>query len=125
MRSGTRSQVTEHGRSIATINPVETPVDMSGPTSSWRRDAPIGTAASRSAREAGRPDWQEDGFVGRARGSRVTLYLDTSSVIKLYVLEVGSDLVHALVGEAAVVATSAMTYAETRAGLARLMRDGV
>ena len=27
VRSGTRLLVTEHGRSIATINPVETPVD--------------------------------------------------------------------------------------------------
>jgi predicted nucleic acid-binding protein len=53
----------------------------------------------------------------------VTLYLDTSSAIKLYVLEAGSDVVHALVGEAAVVATSAVTYAETRAALARLRRE--
>ena len=54
----------------------------------------------------------------------MTLYLDTSSAIKLYVLEEGSDVVHALVGAAAVVATSAITYAETRAGLARLRREG-
>ncbi len=54
----------------------------------------------------------------------MTLYLDTSSAIKLYVLEAGSDGVRALVGDAAVVATSAITYAETRAGLARLRRDG-
>jgi predicted nucleic acid-binding protein len=54
----------------------------------------------------------------------VTVYLDTSSVIKLYVLEAGSDVVHALVSDAAVVATSAITYTETRAGLARLRRDG-
>ena len=54
----------------------------------------------------------------------MTLYLDTSSAIKLYVLENGSDGVHALVGDAAVVATSAITYAETRAGLARLRREG-
>lgn len=54
----------------------------------------------------------------------MTLYLDTSSAIKLYVLETGSDVVHALVGDAAVVATSAITYAETRAGLARLRREG-
>jgi hypothetical protein len=39
-------------------------------------------------------------------------------------LETGSDVVHALVGDAAVVATSAITYAETRAGLARLRREG-
>ena len=54
----------------------------------------------------------------------MTLYLDTSSAIKLYVAEVGSDVVRALVGAAAVVATSAITYAEARAALARLRRDG-
>jgi predicted nucleic acid-binding protein len=53
----------------------------------------------------------------------VTLYLDTSSAIKLYVLEAGSDVVHELVRDAAVVATSAITYAETRAALARLRRE--
>ena len=53
----------------------------------------------------------------------MTLYLDTSSAIKLYVLEAGSDVVHALVDDAAVVATSSITYAETRAALARLRRD--
>jgi predicted nucleic acid-binding protein len=53
----------------------------------------------------------------------VTLYLDTSSAIKLYVLEFGSDAVQSLVGDAAVVATSAITYAETCAGLARLRRE--
>jgi predicted nucleic acid-binding protein len=54
----------------------------------------------------------------------VTLYLDTSSAIKLYVSETGSDVVHALVGDAVVVATSSITYAETRAALARLRHDG-
>ena len=53
----------------------------------------------------------------------MTLYLDTSSAIKLYVSEAGSDVVHALVDDAAIVATSAIAYAETRAGLARLRRD--
>jgi predicted nucleic acid-binding protein len=53
----------------------------------------------------------------------VTLYLDTSSAIKLYVLEAGSDLVHSLVDGASVVATSTITYAETRAALARLRRE--
>jgi hypothetical protein len=74
--------------------------------------------------ETSRRDRQEDGFLGRARGPPVTLYLDTSSAIKLYVLEDGADVVHALVGDAAVVATSAITYAEMRARLARLRREG-
>jgi predicted nucleic acid-binding protein len=54
----------------------------------------------------------------------VTLYLDTSSLVKLYVAEAGSNDVRQLVDEAAVVATSTVAYAETRAALASLRRDG-
>jgi predicted nucleic acid-binding protein len=54
----------------------------------------------------------------------VTLYLDTSSLVKLYVTEVGSDEVRELVAQAAVVATSIVAYAEARAALARLRRSG-
>ena len=53
----------------------------------------------------------------------MTLYLDTSSVIKLYVSESGSDAVRELVEAASVVTTSVVTYAETRAALARLRRE--
>ena len=55
----------------------------------------------------------------------MTLYLDTSSLVKLYVTESGSDHVHQLVTGAAIVATSVVAYAETRATLTRLRRDGV
>jgi predicted nucleic acid-binding protein len=55
----------------------------------------------------------------------VTLYLDTSSLVKLYVTESGSDAVRRLVSDANVVATSVVAYAETRAALARLRREGV
>jgi uncharacterized protein len=55
----------------------------------------------------------------------VTLYVDTSSLVKLYVTEIGSDIVRHLVGEATVVATSVVAYAETRAALARLRREAV
>ena len=54
----------------------------------------------------------------------MTLYLDTSSLVKLYVEEAGSDDVRDLVAEAAVVATSMVAYAEARAALARLRRNG-
>lgn len=53
----------------------------------------------------------------------MTLYVDTSSLVKLYVTESGSDTVRHLVGEATVVATSVVAYAETRAALGRLRRD--
>jgi uncharacterized protein len=51
--------------------------------------------------------------------------VDTSSLVKLYVTESGSDIVRHLVGEATVVATSVVAYAETRAALARLRREAV
>ena len=54
----------------------------------------------------------------------MTLYLDTSSLVKLYVTEAGSEAVRRLVGDANVVATSVVAYAETRAALARLRREG-
>ena len=53
----------------------------------------------------------------------MTLYLDTSSLVKLYVTESGSKVVRQLVGDANVVATSVVAYAETRAALARLRRE--
>ena len=55
----------------------------------------------------------------------MTLYLDTSSLVKLYVTESGSEIVRQLVTDAAIVATSVVAYAEARATLARLRRDGV
>jgi uncharacterized protein len=53
----------------------------------------------------------------------VTLYLDTSSLVKLYVAEPGSDVVRGLVIQAGVVATSGIAYPETRAALARRRRE--
>jgi uncharacterized protein with PIN domain len=53
----------------------------------------------------------------------VTLYVDTSSLVKLYVTEAGSEVVRQLVGGATVVATSVVAYTETRAALARLRRE--
>lgn len=52
------------------------------------------------------------------------VYLDTSSVIKLYVSEDGSEVVRRLVGSASIVSTSIVTYPESRAALARLRREG-
>lgn len=53
----------------------------------------------------------------------MTLYLDTSSLVKLYVTEPGSDVVRKLVDAATVVATSSIAYTETRAALARRRRE--
>jgi predicted nucleic acid-binding protein len=55
----------------------------------------------------------------------VTLYLDTSSLVKLYVAEPGSDTVRRLINRATVVATSGIAYPETRAALARRRRERV
>ena len=53
----------------------------------------------------------------------MTLYLDTSSLVKRYLDEVDSDRVAQLVDGADVVATSAVTYAEARATFARRRRE--
>lgn len=53
----------------------------------------------------------------------MTLYLDTSSLVKLYVAEPGSDAVRRLVDAATIVATASIAYTETRAALARRRRE--
>jgi uncharacterized protein len=53
----------------------------------------------------------------------VTLYLDTSGLVKLYIAEPDSDAVRRLVNQATVVATSGIAYPETRAALARRRRE--
>jgi predicted nucleic acid-binding protein len=54
----------------------------------------------------------------------VILYLDTSSLVKLYIEEAGTSDVQELVVGADVVATSDVAYPETRAALARRHGDG-
>jgi uncharacterized protein len=49
----------------------------------------------------------------------MTLYLDTSVLVKLYLVEPDSDELRRLVMSADVVATSAVSYAEARATFAR------
>ncbi len=51
------------------------------------------------------------------------LYLDTSSLVKLYVEEEGSNAVRGLVENAAVVTTNVIAYPEARSALARLHRE--
>ena len=50
-------------------------------------------------------------------------YLDTSSLVKIYVDEPGSGAVRTLVEEAAITATSIVAYAEARAAFARKFRE--
>lgn len=52
------------------------------------------------------------------------LYLDTSSLVKIYVEEKGSGVVRKLVAAASLVATSVIAYPEVRSALARLRREG-
>jgi predicted nucleic acid-binding protein len=51
-------------------------------------------------------------------------YLDTSSLVKLYVEEEGSLLVRELIERADLVATSVVAYPEARAAFARQRREG-
>ena len=55
----------------------------------------------------------------------MTLYLDTSSLVKLYVDEEGSTDVHALVRATEMVVTAVIAYPEARAAFARLRRERV
>jgi uncharacterized protein len=54
----------------------------------------------------------------------VILYLDTSSLVKLYVDEDGSDIVREWVDDAEAVATSRVAYPETLSALARRWNRG-
>lgn len=51
-------------------------------------------------------------------------YLDSSALVKLYVVEPGSDAVRRLLEEADAAATSAIAYAEIRSAVARRHREG-
>lgn len=55
----------------------------------------------------------------------MNLYLDTSALVKLYVDEIGSELVRSGVAQAEFVATSEIAYLEARAALARRRREKV
>ncbi|HYO11730.1 MAG TPA: type II toxin-antitoxin system VapC family toxin, partial [Thermoanaerobaculia bacterium] len=52
------------------------------------------------------------------------LYLDTSSLVKIYVEEAGSDLVWGWVDEAEAIATSCVAYPEAMSALARRRANG-
>jgi predicted nucleic acid-binding protein len=54
----------------------------------------------------------------------MTVYLDSSSLVKLYVEQVGSDEVRHDLADARAAATSLVAYAEARAAFARLRREG-
>lgn len=60
----------------------------------------------------------------RTRGASLSLYLDTSALLKLYVEEEGSDLVLGRISEATVSGTSVITYVEARSALARRRQHG-
>ncbi len=51
------------------------------------------------------------------------VYLDTSSLVKLYVEETGSERIKTLVIEASLVSTSKIAYAEARAAFARKQKE--
>jgi predicted nucleic acid-binding protein len=53
----------------------------------------------------------------------VILYLDTSSLVKLYVEEAGSDSVRRLVAGAGRIAVSIVAYPEARSAFARRRRE--
>jgi predicted nucleic acid-binding protein len=54
----------------------------------------------------------------------VNLYLDASALVKLYVEEAGRAAILAAIGEAEIVGTAMIAYAEARAAFARRRREG-
>lgn len=54
----------------------------------------------------------------------MTLYLDTSALVKLLIAEEGSDAVRASVADAPAIATSRVTYVEIHSALARMVVGG-
>jgi uncharacterized protein len=52
------------------------------------------------------------------------LYLDTSALVKLFLVEEGRELTIDAVGASSEVCTSAIAYAEVRATFARKLREG-
>ena len=52
------------------------------------------------------------------------VYLDTSSLIKLYVDEIDSEKIKGIANKAAVISTSKIAYAEARSAFARKQREG-
>jgi predicted nucleic acid-binding protein len=81
----------------------------------WWKAPRIGSsrANSRQAHEPNRP-----------RGPPLNLYIDTSALVKLYVEETGSASFTEHMGNATVVATSWIAYAEARAAFGRRRRVG-
>lgn len=53
----------------------------------------------------------------------MTLYLDSSSLVKIFVDEVGSEDVRALVSRSEIQTTSVVSLAEVRSALARMRRE--
>ncbi|MBM4339764.1 MAG: type II toxin-antitoxin system VapC family toxin [Deltaproteobacteria bacterium] len=51
------------------------------------------------------------------------VYLDTSSLVKLYVEEVGSEEIRNIAQKAAVISTSKVAYAEARSAFARKQKE--
>ena len=58
-----------------------------------------------------------------ARGSALTLYLDTSALLKVYLVEEGTPTVRAGVEASEILASSLITFVETRAAVARRRRE--
>jgi predicted nucleic acid-binding protein len=51
------------------------------------------------------------------------VYLDTSSLVKLYVEETGSEKIQDIINTATVISTSKIAYAEARAAFARKQKE--
>ena len=71
----------------------------------------------------GPPERHSNRVGGRDRGPPLTIYIDTSSIVKLYVEESGRADVRTSVDSATVIVTSQVAYPEARAALTRRRRE--
>ena len=81
----------------------------------WRQTARLVSAGEGQ----GAPDLRDD-----ARGPPLTLYLDTSALLKIYLDEDGAAVVREGVSASNVVASSLVAFVETRSAFARRRRTG-
>lgn len=94
-----------------------------GTDSEWNGEAgEASSMAPTETREAARP--RQDGSRIRLRGPSLSVYLDTSAVIKLLVDEPGSELIDEVFERSANASTSVLTYVEATSALARMRKGG-
>jgi antitoxin (DNA-binding transcriptional repressor) of toxin-antitoxin stability system len=124
VQAGERLLVTDRDRPVAVLSPLSaTEPDRRIEAMLREGEARWGGGKPQGSRRPPRLKGAKRGAGGDRRPA-VTLYLDTSALVKLYVDEEGALAVRHAVDQAELVATSAIAYAEARAAFARRHWEG-